>query len=207
MDARAPFAMIFEGKNYQLWERKVHNALARAEVLRHALKKPPPIAQRQEQWLVADRKAVAIIEDHLGDRILTELPSYPCRSPGKADYTDDDGLACEREELVSYHLLKFIRAKYGPLSFKDAQQSLHNVQREESLEEFFDLKWYTWKEAGGKLAESHMNFCYIVLIGLNRRIYSRLIERAATMLDEADETSGAELVEKFRMCLLDQEPA
>jgi hypothetical protein len=70
-----PSAMKFDGTNYQRWERKVHNVLARADLLHYALNGPRKYDQEAHAFVVGDRKAVALISDYLSDNILMELPS------------------------------------------------------------------------------------------------------------------------------------
>jgi hypothetical protein len=144
--------MKFNGKNYYLWERKVHNALAQAEVLQHALAPKLTNTTAKFRWLVADLKAVAIIEDHLSDRILTQVPSWGRRYAS--------GLDWDRTESQSYLLLKHIRDRYKESSIRYNQDEFDAATREgRTLQEFYDHMLSCWSEIGGEVAMSCWSFC------------------------------------------------
>lgn len=186
--------MKFDGTNYQLWERKVHNALARADLLHYALNGPRQYGQDAHAFVVADRKAVALISDHLSDNVLMDSPSdlFGFLSVSK----------CKELKTNSARLLDHIQDKYKEASCIQAKHDLtYSTQGERSLADYYDYRLLCWKEAGGAQNVSGFTFCSTMLLNVHPHLEEKVRSKLSELLNEVSPDSER-LVEEFRKCLV-----
>jgi hypothetical protein len=178
--------MKFDGTNYQRWERKVHNVLARADLLHYALNGPRKYDQEAHAFVVGDRKSVALISDYLSDNILMELPS------------DLFAFLRSRETKTnSARLLDHIRDKYKETSTIQARHELtYSTQGERSLAEYYAYRLLCWKEAGGEQTVSGLTFCATMVSAVHPHLEEKIRSKLTQLLKDISADSER-LVEEF----------
>ncbi|PWN17869.1 hypothetical protein BCV69DRAFT_125641 [Microstroma glucosiphilum] len=185
--------MKFDGTNHQLWERKVHTALARAGLLYYALDLRPLPDRTHNVKVTQDLKAVAIIEKQLSDKILIELPSYASRLAGALNY--------DNYKTLSSTLLDDITDKYkGPSRAKAAKHLASGTQAGQPLEAYFNRMWFSWKEAGGEAVMTKGRFREAVRKGMDSNTMLQAVGFWSDKEDDAGGVAPAEvhaLVEEF----------